>query len=107
MNAAEARADRAYSRRNILGGVADLWRRPVEFQTAPQEFVLLGVSSREARPMVIMPGHEVTIRDRRGSVVFAEQAPNWAISLKAYAQFITDNPRPLTRRQVAKVTRRG
>jgi hypothetical protein len=57
--------------------------------------------------MVIMPGREFTVRDQHGRVVVAQKAPDWAISLQAYAQFVTDNPRPLTRRQRSKLARRG
>lgn len=107
LNAEETRADRAYSRRNILSGVRAMWRKPVEFQTEPREFTLLGVTVRDDRPSVQMPGDHVTVRDRYGRVVYDELAPDWVISLQSYAQFVTDNPRPLTSRQRAKVVRRG
>lgn len=107
LNAAEARADRAYSRRNIHASARMIWRKPVEFQTEPREFTLLGVTVVDEQPSVQMPGERITVRDRRGNVVYDALAPDWVISLKSYAQFVTDNPRPLTARQRAKAVRRG
>lgn len=106
-DAAETRADRAYSRRNIRAGAEAVWRTPVAFMTEPHAYELLGVLSHETEPTVRMPGNELTLRDRHGRVVFAERAPDWVLSLEAYAQFVTDNPRPLTARQRAKAVRRG
>jgi len=107
LDAAEARADRAYSRRNILGGVRAMWRTPVQFHTNPREFTLLGVTMRDEGATVQMPGDRVTVRDWHGNVVYEDLAPDWVISLRSYAEFVTDNPRPLTRRQRAKLVRRG
>lgn len=106
-DAAETRADRAYSRRNILDGVQAMWRKPVEFMTEPREFTLLGVTVRDVEPAVQMPGERITLRDRYGRVAFDQVAPDWMVSLRSYSQFVTDNPRPLTRRQRSKLVRRG
>ena len=105
LDAEEARADRAYSRRNVLAGARAMWRKPVEFLTEPREFTLLGVTVRDEQPSVQMPGDRVTVRDQHGNVVYDDLAPDWVITLKSYAQFVTDNPRPLTSRQRAKVRR--
>ena len=107
LDAAETRADRAYSRRNILGGVRAMWRTPVQFLAEPREFTLLGVTMRDEEPCVQMPGERMTVRDFWGRPAYEDRTPDWLISLKAYAQFVTDNPRPLTRRQRSKLARRG
>lgn len=105
LDAAEARADRAYSRRNILSGVKAMWRKPVQFHAEPREFTLLGVTVRDEGATVQMPGDRVTVRDRSGNVVYDDLAPDWIVTLRSYAKFVTDNPRALTSRQRAKVRR--
>lgn len=106
-DAAEARAGRAYSRRNVLEGVRMLHRPPVAFLLEPEELVLLGVAVQANRPAVLLPGREVTVRDQDGNVVWQERGPDWEMSLRTYAEFLQTNPVPLTPRQRAKVVRRG
>lgn len=105
--AAEQRADSAYDRGNIAAGVQAVWRTPIEFLSEQEQLTLLGVTLWADRPAVLMPGSELRILNARGEVVYAEKAPDWEISLRSYAQFNQDNPRPLTARQRAKVVRRG
>jgi hypothetical protein len=105
--AAEVRADSAYDRGNIAAGVGAVWRTPIKFLTEPQEITLLGVTLQASRPAVLMPGSELRMLNRRGEVVYAQKAPDWEISLRSYALFNQDNPRPLTARQRAKLVRRG
>jgi hypothetical protein len=107
LDAAETRADRAYSRRTISDAAKAMWRKPVAFLSGSREFTLLGVTVRDEEPSVQMPGDRVTVRDWYGRVVFDQLAPDWLTSLRSYAQFVCDNPRPLTARQRAKVVRRG
>lgn len=107
-DAAETRADRAYSRRNIREGRNMIYRKPVAFLHEPKEIMLLGVPAQLGRPAVLMPGHEVPPHEiLPGVLMDGYRAPDWEMSLRSYAQFITDNPRPLTARQRAKVVRRG
>lgn len=107
LDAAEKRADRAHSRRSIRQGARAMWRKPVEILTEPREYTLLGVTVRDEEPCVQMPGDRMTVRDSYGRVVYETLAPDWLTSLKSYAQFVMDNPRPLTAHQRAKLVRRG
>lgn len=108
LDAAETRADRAYLRRNILEGVDMLRRTPVKFLSEPEEVMLLGVPAQLARPAVLMPGHDVPAHKvLPGVVIDGYRRPDWEMALRPYAEFITDNPRPLTKRQRAKMIRRG
>lgn len=107
LDAEETRADRAYDRGNIRAGVEAVWRTPIKFLTEPKQLTLLGGTLWADRPAVLMPGSELQILNARGEVTFAQKAPDWEISLRSYAQFNQDNPRPLTARQRAKVVRRG
>lgn len=79
----------------------------MEIRHEPATLTLLGVAIQLVRPAVIMPGDSVVVRNRHGEVVYAEQGPDWEMGLREYSEFVMVNPRPLTRRQRAKVVRRG
>lgn len=101
LDAADARYEAAYARRNLLDGDALLRRPPIKFTTM-QTWDGLGVER-----VVVMPGTEHSIRDAAGRVIFSERGPDWLVSLEDYARYHRDRPRPLTRRQRAKVRHRG
>lgn len=101
LDAADTRADRAYARENLMAGDAALRRRPEAFSTM-ETWDGSGVER-----VVIMPGTEHRVRNAAGQVVMEHRGPDWVVSLKDYAQYHRDRPSALTRRQRAKLVRRG